>query len=76
MNSIHKYLDFPKAIEITAMPDTLNHKIVASAIKLVGVYCNILYKSFIHQKHDRYKLLTSKASKWDLAKAINKYRAE
>ena len=34
-------LDFTKAVKIAAMPDTLKHNIVASAVKSsFGIYCN------------------------------------
>ena len=38
---ISSCLDFTKAVKIAAMPDTLKHKIVASAVKsYFGIYCN------------------------------------
>ena len=38
---ISSCLDFTKAVKIAAMPDTLKHKIVASAVKSsFGIYCN------------------------------------
>ena len=38
---ISNCLDFTKAIKIDAMPDTLKHKIVASAVRSsFGIYCN------------------------------------
>lgn len=38
---ISNCLDFTKAINIAAMPDSLKHKIVASAVKSsFGIYCN------------------------------------
>ena len=38
---ISNCLDFTKAVQITAMPDTVKHKIVASAVKSsFGIYCN------------------------------------
>ena len=37
---ISSCLDFTKAVKIAAMPDTLKHKIVASAVKSsFGIYC-------------------------------------